>query len=112
MTPVDNNTGVRTQRSDLDQGTRRSEGGANVDRSQAPAPGQVDGANAATGESVSFTQTASDLLSLETQLRELPGIDQARVDSIREAIENGSFEIDTDRIVDNLLRTEAEFGGS
>ena len=47
---------------------------------------------------------------LESQLRELPGIDQARVDSIRQAIDNGSYEIDTDRIVNNLLQSERELG--
>ena len=59
---------------------------------------------------MSFTQTASDLLQLETQLRELPGVDQARVDAIRQAIDNGSYEIDTGRIVDSLLQSERELG--
>ncbi len=110
MNPVDNNPGLRTQRGDLDQGTRRSESSAGVGRAEGAAAGAGDADSAGRGESVSFTQTASDLLSLETQLRELPGIDQARVDRIRSAIDNGTFEIDTDRIVDNLLRSERELG--
>ncbi|MEO1079326.1 MAG: flagellar biosynthesis anti-sigma factor FlgM [Pseudomonadota bacterium] len=115
MNPVDNNTSLRTQRGDLDQssreqGTRRSERGTSVQGAASAAAGAGDAESAGRGESVSFTQTASDLLSLETQLRELPGIDQARVDRIRSAIDNGSFEIDTDRIVDNLLRSERELG--
>ncbi|MEM1187714.1 MAG: flagellar biosynthesis anti-sigma factor FlgM [Pseudomonadota bacterium] len=115
MNPVDNNSSLRTQRGDLDQssreqGARRSESGAGVGTATSAAASTGDAESSGRGESVSFTQTASDLLSLETQLRELSGIDQARVDRIRSAIDNGSFEIDTDRIVENLLRSERELG--
>ena len=105
MNPVDNNPGLRTQRND--QSTRRSDGGAAVDPAGAPSS-TTEAAATAGGESVSLTRAAADLLALENQLRELPGIDQARVDRIRESIQNGSFEIDTRRIVDNLLATEAD----
>ncbi len=104
MNPVDNNVGIRTQRTDIDEGTRRSEGGAAVEGTRGPASG-AGAEGAGGGESVSFTQMAADLLSLETQLRELPDVDQERVDSIRQAIQDGSFEIDTNRIVDNLLQS-------
>ena len=106
MNPIDNNLGVRPQRSELDQGTRRSQEVERGSASGAARSGDADG----RGESVSFTQTAADLFSLESQLRELPGIDQARVDSIRQAIDNGSYEIDTDRVVNNLLQSERELG--
>jgi negative regulator of flagellin synthesis FlgM len=109
MKPVDNNPGLRTPRSDGDQATRRSEGGSVA--AAAGSPASQDPAAVAGGESVSLTRAAADLLSLETQLKALPGVDQARVDSIREAIQNGSFEIDTKRIVDSLLATEVELGG-
>lgn len=106
MNPVDNNINTRTQRSQPDQGSRRSGG---VDG--APSAGRAGAGAASSGagsESVSFTRTAEDLLQLETRLRELPGVDQARVESIREAISNGSYQIDAQRIVDNLLKSERE----
>ena len=103
MNPVEGNVNIRQTRSDTDQVNRRGPAvdGATINDSQ---PG------VAGGESVSITNTASELLSLENQLRELPGIDQARVDTIREAISNGSYEVDPARIVDSLLQSEADLG--
>jgi len=107
MNPIDNNSNIRTQRNDLEQGTRRS---ADVERA-----GPVDSAAAVTteagGDSVSLTQTAAELLQLETQLRELPGIDRERVERIRQSIEDGSYQVDTRNLVDNLLQSESELGG-
>lgn len=102
MNPVDGNINIRQSRSDTEQVSRR---GSDVDRSVS-----VDPASTAGGESVSITNTAAELLSLENQLRELPGVDQARVDSIRQAISDGSYEVDAARIVDSLLQSEVELG--
>ncbi|MFK8043743.1 flagellar biosynthesis anti-sigma factor FlgM [Congregibacter brevis] len=103
MNPVEGNVNIRQTRSDTDQVSRRGSAvdGAKTNESQP---------SVASGESVSITSTASELLSLENQLRELPGIDQARVDTIREAISNGSYEVDPARIVDSLLQSEADLG--
>ncbi|EED30856.1 Anti-sigma-28 factor, FlgM superfamily [gamma proteobacterium NOR5-3] len=102
MNPVDNNTNVRQTRSDTEQVSRSA-----TQRSGQTAP---EASPTASGESVSITSTASDLLSLENQLRELPGVDQARVESIRQAISDGSYQVDAARIVDSLLQSEAELG--
>ncbi|MFT4875000.1 flagellar biosynthesis anti-sigma factor FlgM [Congregibacter sp.] len=102
MNPVDNNVNIRQTRSDTEQ----------VSRSGTEPNGRAatESAPSASGESVSITSTATDLLSLENQLRELPGVDQARVDSIRQAISDGSYEVDPARIVDSLLQSEVELG--
>lgn len=102
MNPVDGNINIRQSRSDTEQVSRR---GSDVDGSVS-----VDSSSTAGGESVSITNTAAELLSLENQLRELPGVDQARVDSIRQAISDGSYEVDAARIVDSLLQSEVELG--
>lgn len=104
MNPVDSNINVRPTRSDTDPVGRRGADGVTDSRSTSDSASVVD------GESVSITGTATDLLSLETQLKALPGVDQARVDSIREAISNGSYSVDPERIVDNLLKSEVELG--
>ena len=107
MNPVDPNSSLRSTRPDTDAGTRRS--GA-ADRSE-----RVGGSGAAAapapvtaGESVSITQAAEELLALETQLRERPAVDSARVEQIRRAIDEGRYEIDTQRIVDSLLQSERD----
>ena len=107
MNPIDNNSAIRPQRSELDQGARRSQ---EVERGGASAPAAAGDRDSSAGESVSLTRTAADLLALETQLKELPGFDQTRVESIRQAIDNGSYQIDTDRIVNNLLQSDRELG--
>jgi negative regulator of flagellin synthesis FlgM len=110
MNPIDNNINVRAPRSETDQVGRRA---GNVESATGPesaAGGSAAAESSAAGESVSFTNTAAELLSLENQLRELPGIDQARVDSIRQAIASGNYEIDAERIVDSLIRSDNDFG--
>jgi negative regulator of flagellin synthesis FlgM len=107
MNPIDNNTNIRTPRAELEQGTRRS---ADVSQNSSGDPAAA-GAAAGAGDSVSLTQTAAELLQLETQLRELPGIDSARVASIRQSIDDGSYQIDTSSLVDSLLQSETELGG-
>lgn len=105
MNPIDNNINVRAPRSETDQVGRRA---GNVEPATTSSGAAAE--TSAAGESVSFTNTAAELLSLENQLRELPGIDQARVDSIRQAIASGSYEIDAERIVDSLIRSDNDFG--
>lgn len=108
MNPVDNNLGLRPPRVDGEQGARRAEESRRPAPSpQGPAPSDE---SASRGESVSLTQTASDLLQLEAQLRELPSVDQQRVDAIRQAIEDGSYDINPGAIVDQLLQSERERG--
>lgn len=107
MNPVDNNVGIKGRTPD-----------AAADNSVARAPGARDDATAresgrvAEGESVTITQTASELMRLEASLRDAPGVDQARVDAIRRAIEEGSYTVDPEQIVDNLLRREDEMSGA
>ena len=106
MNPLDNSTNVRGPRLDTGTPARR---GAGVGPASDGDSRRAEGAEQAdAGESVSLTRAASDLLALETKLRELPGIDQARVDAVRRAIDDGRYVIDTQRIADSLLQSERE----
>ncbi len=66
--------------------------------------------DAPAGEAVSLTRTAGELQQLEAQLRETPGIDIERVETIRRAIAEGSYTIDAQSLVDSLLKSERELG--
>ena len=107
MNPVDNNVGIKGRAPD-----------AAFDNSVARAPDARNDATAretgraAEGESVTITRTASELMRLEASLRDAPGVDQARVDAIRRAIEDGSYSVDPQQLVDNLLRREDELSGT
>jgi negative regulator of flagellin synthesis FlgM len=60
--------------------------------------------SAATGQpgEVAITSTAQLMASLEQQLAGTPDIDQSRVDSISQALSNGSYQVDARRVADGL----------
>jgi negative regulator of flagellin synthesis FlgM len=55
---------------------------------------------------VSLSQSAAEIKALEAQLLNLPGVDQSKVDAIRESIAEGSYAVDADKIVRGLLSLE------
>lgn len=66
--------------------------------------------DASTDEAVTLTRTAIELQQLEAQLRDTPGVDVERVESIRQAIADGRYTIDAGSLVDSLLKSERELG--
>jgi negative regulator of flagellin synthesis FlgM len=72
--------------------------------------GAEGAAAAASSDSVSLTDTAARLRSLESSLAEMPEVDNERVAAIQQAIEDGSYEINAASIADKLLNFEASFG--
>lgn len=63
-----------------------------------------------TTDTVSLTDMASRLQKLETGLASLPVVDAQRVEGIKQAITNGSFEIDTSEVAAKVLTFEASLG--
>lgn len=61
-------------------------------------------------DTVVLTERSRLLERLEKAAMELPAIDQARVDAVKDDIAAGKYEIDVDNIADILLRAEREFG--
>ena len=102
MDPIDNNVNVRPGRSET-EGTRPAS------RSEGTGAGSPSaGTTGARGDQVSLTRSAEELLALETRLQELPGVDEARVAELRNAVREGSYRIDPLDIADKLLRAEQE----
>ena len=64
---------------------------------------------AASGDTVSLTDMASRMKSLESKLETQPAIDQSRVDRVRDAISRGEFRIDPERVADKMMDFEADF---
>jgi negative regulator of flagellin synthesis FlgM len=64
--------------------------------------------SAATGQpgEVDITSAAQLMASLEQQLASTPEVDQSRVDSISQALSNGSYQVDVRRIADGLLSAQ------
>lgn len=70
-----------------------------------PAP-NAESQSPPKGDAVSLSQSAAEINSLEAQLRTLPGVDQSRVDAIRESIAEGRYAVDADKVVRGLLSLE------
>ncbi|MDR1661132.1 MAG: flagellar biosynthesis anti-sigma factor FlgM [Azoarcus sp.] len=64
-------------------------------------PGSVSRTN--TGESVQLSPLASALQKAETALAETPELDTKRVEEIKQAIRDGRFRVDANRIADGLI---------
>lgn len=79
-----------------------------VDRTAGDTGGSPE--KASTGNSgadkVSLTGDARKLQDLEHQLESQPVVDSQRVDAVRSAVENGTFEVNPDRIADKILSLE------
>ncbi len=94
--------------------------GINSSRSQQAGERSVTGAKKeSTGSSssptssgsdkVSLTDTAARLKALEHQLTQQPEIDNKRVSSMQNAISNGDYKVDPERIADKMINFEASF---
>ena len=68
--------------------------------------GGTDGARATPADAVSLSESAAEIAAFEGQLKSLSGVDQARVESIRQSISDGSYAVDTDKLIDGLLSAE------
>ncbi len=61
-------------------------------------------------DGVDFSATVTNLKRIESGLKELPEVDQRRVEDLRQRVESGDFRVDTHKIAANLLRFERELG--
>lgn len=63
-------------------------------------------------DSVSVTDKASRLLALEDTLASLPVVDHEKVAAIKQAIADGSYQVNSERIAAKLIAFESGQGGS
>jgi len=61
-------------------------------------------------DAVSLTDAAARLKRIESGLAQLPDVDRARVEAMRERVESGDYSIDAGRLADKLLRIEQGLG--
>lgn len=76
-----------------DTAQARAKASANTNPNAAPAP----------ADSVDLTDGARQLQDLQAAVAGTPVVDSGRVEALRDAIANGSYTIDPQRIADGLL---------
>jgi len=79
------------------------------DKSSDTSSESVNSSSRAISDSVEFSATAQQLSSLQDELASISAVDMGKVDEIRQAISNGSYKIDAQKIADSLLALEGEF---
>jgi len=101
--PINNITGFPAS-----QAQQRAESSqVQVGRNE-PSVRQQETGRPSTVDTVSLTDTASRLRQMETTLAELPVVDNQRVEQIRKALEEGTFEMNPERIAEKMLGMERE----
>jgi negative regulator of flagellin synthesis FlgM len=87
-------------------------GAAATDKTQtapnqaAPTRTQAEPGSGTQPGEVEITPTAQLLANVAQQLADTPAVDQSRVDSIRQALASGSYQIDSSRVADGLLAAQ------
>ena len=59
-------------------------------------------------DAVEITETATRLKSVEARLANVPDVDRAKVDALRERVESGQYKADPSRIAEKLLRMDKQ----
>ncbi len=106
MTTLEKTMNIRVPQADLNQGSSRTERVANRTDDAGAGRAAAGEAQPTSKDTVTLTTKAVDLRKLEESLASVPDVDQARVESIRAAISDGSYQVDTGKIIDQLLSAE------
>ena len=89
----------RTQGSDPSQASSQAE----ATGSQTPQPAETS----RPADTVKLTDAAQQLNRLESQIREQPVVDAQRVDQVRQAVEDGTYQVDARGVAQKLMQFEA-----
>ena len=82
-----------------------------VSRAKDGAAGSAEAASKAANP-VQITDQARKLAALEQTVNSVPVVNEAKVARIRQAIEDGSYQVAPERIADKLLRMDRELGAA
>jgi negative regulator of flagellin synthesis FlgM len=102
VNPVDSGGSIRPARPSVDQSKS-----AALEQAERATPRETRESQSGSGDAeVTLTRVGSTLLALQRALRELPDVDQQRVDAVRQALADDSYQIDAADIADKLLQFE------
>jgi negative regulator of flagellin synthesis FlgM len=99
--PIDINGLPRTQPADS-QGARAPARGKDAATGATPATDNADAAKR--------SETAQQLAALKESLGQVPVVDNARVEAVRQSLEKGDYQIDAEKIAQKLLDMERGLG--
>ncbi|MBR9874006.1 MAG: flagellar biosynthesis anti-sigma factor FlgM [Vibrionaceae bacterium] len=62
-------------------------------------------------DAVSLSQQSKDVNKLQKDMAASPAYDSTKVAAIKEAIANGSYKVDPEKLADNMIKLESELQG-
>jgi len=68
-------------------------------------------ASSAKQDSVSLSNQSRAMGEMHNDMTTTPSFDSAKVAAIKEAIANGSYVVDSEKLADNIMKFEKELGG-
>ncbi len=92
--------GVSESLSQVSEIASKARSAQSVDPSQ-----RTSGVESAT-DAVSFTETASRMRELEGSLRSVPVVDTQRVNEVKQAVADGTYEVSAARIAEKMIKFE------
>ncbi|MNG95402.1 anti-sigma28 factor FlgM [compost metagenome] len=81
---------------------------ANGNAEKAGETSEAPKSTSASGEAVHLSQEAQQLQKISDTLREQPVVNSARVAQLKQAIADGSYQVDAGRVASKLLDFEAQ----
>lgn len=94
------NSSIHSSLSTAGKKSERVETVSAENQQQAAAP------NEAATESIEISSQAQLLSKLEAQIKDLPEVDQARVDALRDQVNQGTYEIDSSSLAQRIIDLE------
>lgn len=99
------NTSATTGRTGATQAGNRSE---SAQPSNAPVTGSDGQTDAKSGEPVQLSREAQQLQAIGEKLRDQPIVNKERVAQLKQAIADGSYQVDSKRVAQKLLDFESQ----
>lgn len=88
-------------------GTSRTNATKAVGKAEQSAAPEATQKAAAPGESVKLSSEAQQLQKITDGLSDLPVVDKSRVEALKQAVADGSYQVDSKRVASKLLAFEA-----
>jgi len=87
---------------------QRSSGNRQVDTATTDVAKRDQNPAERAGDTVHISAKAVDLQAVEAQLKDLPDVDSVRVEELRNQINNGTYQVDSQRLAERILAFESE----